>query len=84
MRLKTVTAGDAVVGEQCEHCCRRAQPGQVVIYKPVKEGRLTKRVMLLHVRCVRQLVADAPDDADEQEFLRLKTLIHTTREAFPE
>lgn len=84
MRLKTVTPGDALMGEVCEHCTHRAQPGQVVLYKPVKDGPLTKRVWLLHVRCVRQLIENAPPDSDEVEFRRLKTLIHTTREAFPE
>lgn len=84
MQLKTITARDALHYEKCEHCHRPAVPGQVVAYTPVTSGPMTKRVFLIHVRCMRTLVDKAPADADRQAYEELKTLIHTTGEAFPE
>jgi hypothetical protein len=84
MRVKQITEGDALRGEKCAHCPRRVMPGQVVLYQTLDRAPMTRAVFVVHASCIRKLLEAAPPDADEQAFLTLKTLIHTTREAFPE
>jgi hypothetical protein len=69
---------------QCRHCHQSIRTGQVALICDMPNNPITDRTFAVHVTCMRNLVASAPADHDEQTFHELRDRIATTRCAFPD
>jgi hypothetical protein len=75
---------DNTVDMSCGHCDRKIRPGQWVLewLKLDNEGLFTKLRVTTHVKCLRGLLADAPDESEEA-FLALRNQMKVSGRVFP-
>lgn len=68
----------------CRHCRRAIKRGQVALLTDMPNNPITDRIFAVHVSCMKNLVASAPADHDEETFHALRDRIAETRCAFPD
>ena len=79
-----VEEGDLVRLEKCQHCGRKVRPGQVVLVKHGWANVHVQRDFVVHVRCMRYILAEAPPEQDQIAYEELREKIVVSGLAFPE
>lgn len=77
--------GGTAGGHGCRHCQRSIKTGEYFVQYHMPNNPITDRYFTLHVRCMRELVADVPEDVDRarEGFDALREKILVTGNLFP-
>jgi hypothetical protein len=80
MRIIEVPDRSVFSNYSCQQCDRKVKAGQWILW--ISQHDTALRRMVVHVACVRKLIADVPDE-DQDAFEKLRERILATGQAFP-
>ena len=83
MQVQVIEGNDILRLEKCRHCTNKVRPGQAVLVHHGYDESYVRRDFVIHVRCVRRVLLDAPADVDQEAFHELRAEILRTGQAFP-
>jgi hypothetical protein len=81
MQILQVIENSIYGNYSCQHCKRKVKAQQWILHLQLMDVDTLRRTVI-HVKCLRAMIADVPDE-DEDAFESLRAQILATGQVFP-